>query len=189
MGTRSPSRNSPGPTASTSPSCGFSLAVSGITRPLAVRDSSSSWGFTTIRSPRGFKFIRFLLLWSSSRPLRVLSIPRFWHSRHGSARGEVTSSELRATRSAAFLDLGAQVAAFDDSDGAAVIHDDETTALPWRTIHHCIEGCTDVDHIAGSDLRHRRRCVRHDPTGLSLIHISEPTRRTPISYAVFCLKK
>ena len=25
--------------------------------------------------------------------------------------------------------------------------------------------------------------------GLSLIHISEPTRRTPISYAVFCLKK
>src|SRR5664279_6158064 len=27
---------------------------------------------------------------------------------------------------------------------------------------------------------------RHD---LSLIHISEPTRRTPITYAVFCLKK
>src|SRR5680860_413354 len=27
------------------------------------------------------------------------------------------------------------------------------------------------------------------PRRLSLIHISEPTRRTPISYAVFCLKK
>src|SRR5680860_1754494 len=27
------------------------------------------------------------------------------------------------------------------------------------------------------------------PQRLSLIHISEPTRRTPISYAVFCLKK
>eukprot|EP01016_Furgasonia_blochmanni_P003911 TRINITY_DN11529_c0_g1_i2.p1 TRINITY_DN11529_c0_g1~~TRINITY_DN11529_c0_g1_i2.p1 ORF type:complete len:267 (-),score=33.22 TRINITY_DN11529_c0_g1_i2:41-841(-) len=27
------------------------------------------------------------------------------------------------------------------------------------------------------------------PSVLSLIHISEPTRRTPISYAVFCLKK
>src|SRR5664279_5932688 len=26
------------------------------------------------------------------------------------------------------------------------------------------------------------------PINLSLIHISEPTRRTPISYAVFCLK-
>src|SRR5664279_6151321 len=33
--------------------------------------------------------------------------------------------------------------------------------------------------------------VRYDgrPFTLSLIHISEPTRRTPISYAVFCLKK
>src|SRR5680860_652782 len=30
----------------------------------------------------------------------------------------------------------------------------------------------------------------HNPAqGLSLIHISEPTRRTPISYAVFCLQK
>ena len=28
-----------------------------------------------------------------------------------------------------------------------------------------------------------------DMIELSLIHISEPTRRTPISYAVFCLKK
>src|SRR5665647_1117384 len=27
----------------------------------------------------------------------------------------------------------------------------------------------------------------HVPHVLSLIHISEPTRRTPISYAVFCL--
>ena len=27
------------------------------------------------------------------------------------------------------------------------------------------------------------------PTGLSLIHISEPTRQAEISYAVFCLKK
>src|SRR5665647_864571 len=27
------------------------------------------------------------------------------------------------------------------------------------------------------------------PKHLSLIHISEPTRRTPISYAVFCLKQ
>ena len=26
-------------------------------------------------------------------------------------------------------------------------------------------------------------------TGLSLIHISEPTRQAEISYAVFCLKK
>ena len=31
--------------------------------------------------------------------------------------------------------------------------------------------------------------VKSEILDLSLIHISEPTRRTPISYAVFCLKK
>src|SRR5665647_3951344 len=31
--------------------------------------------------------------------------------------------------------------------------------------------------------------LRPEGLYLSLIHISEPTRRTPISYAVFCLKK
>src|SRR5665647_150641 len=33
----------------------------------------------------------------------------------------------------------------------------------------------------------RRTGSRGTAGGLSLIHISEPTRRTPISYAVFCL--
>src|SRR5680860_1801769 len=38
--------------------------------------------------------------------------------------------------------------------------------------------------------RHDQRLSHHrDTLDLSLIHISEPTRRTPISYAVFCLKK
>ena len=36
-------------------------------------------------------------------------------------------------------------------------------------------------------LKGLREFARRHP--LSLIHISEPTRRTPISYAVFCLKK
>src|SRR5665647_1193356 len=35
----------------------------------------------------------------------------------------------------------------------------------------------------------RYDCSRARFKLLSLIHISEPTRRTPISYAVFCLKK
>src|SRR5665647_1958318 len=38
------------------------------------------------------------------------------------------------------------------------------------------------EHIQAADLI-------DDARVLSLIHISEPTRRTPISYAVFCLKK
>src|SRR5680860_1775393 len=37
--------------------------------------------------------------------------------------------------------------------------------------------------------RHCRHFFLHERPDLSLIHISEPTRRTPISYAVFCLKK
>src|SRR5680860_1645278 len=32
-----------------------------------------------------------------------------------------------------------------------------------------------------------RRVAEYETQSLSLIHISEPTRRTPISYAVFCL--
>src|SRR5664279_4177940 len=41
------------------------------------------------------------------------------------------------------------------------------------------------------EVSHRSELVIELPTGsyVSLIHISEPTRRTPISYAVFCLKK
>src|SRR5665647_2614180 len=52
---------------------------------------------------------------------------------------------------------------------------------------------------AASDVYKRQRCAACPPWCrrpctrpafiLSLIHISEPTRRTPISYAVFCLKK
>ena len=45
------------------------------------------------------------------------------------------------------------------------------------------------------DLKKEAKCtgneidLMHANFLLSLIHISEPTRRTPISYAVFCLKK
>src|SRR5581483_6888660 len=51
-GRRWPSSKRPGPTARTTPSCGFSLAVSGMTRPEAVVCSASS-GLTTTRSSSG----------------------------------------------------------------------------------------------------------------------------------------
>src|SRR5688500_18443513 len=47
----------PSPTARTLPRCGFSLAVSGRTMPLAVV-SSSSIAFTMRRSPRGLRLMR-----------------------------------------------------------------------------------------------------------------------------------
>src|SRR5664279_5308173 len=51
----------------------------------------------------------------------------------------------------------------------------------------------DGDRIRGRmdrvDIERLPAAAAHDGVGeLSLIHISEPTRRTPISYAVFCLK-
>ena len=57
MGTSLPSSAClPGPTATTSPLEGFSLAVSGMYRPLAVR-SSDSRRFTRTRSFKGFKLM------------------------------------------------------------------------------------------------------------------------------------
>src|SRR5665647_1566115 len=41
---------------------------------------------------------------------------------------------------------------------------------------------------AGKLAQHHQRLKSWRQSHLSLIHISEPTRRTPISYAVFCLK-
>jgi hypothetical protein len=49
----------PGPTETTSPSCGFSLAVSGMMIPPLVLDSSST-RFTSTRSPRGRNFMGVL---------------------------------------------------------------------------------------------------------------------------------
>src|SRR5665647_2414374 len=41
----------------------------------------------------------------------------------------------------------------------------------------------------GTDIVFFGALITYAIKNLSLIHISEPTRRTPISYAVFCLKK
>src|ERR1039458_1291182 len=68
----------PSPTARTLPFCGFSLAVSGRTRPDAVV-SSSSIARTISRSPRGLSFI------SKKPPLVGGLATSFWHSRLESA--------------------------------------------------------------------------------------------------------
>src|SRR5680860_1835523 len=46
-----------------------------------------------------------------------------------------------------------------------------------------------VNHLIGVKVLRRQYLQMWMLLYLSLIHISEPTRRTPISYAVFCLKK
>src|SRR5680860_1616577 len=57
---------------------------------------------------------------------------------------------------------------------------------PYGQLHHCqVHHC----RVDWSPLPLRGPPVWPSTYALSLIHISEPTRRTPISYAVFCLKK
>src|SRR5665647_2837373 len=50
-----------------------------------------------------------------------------------------------------------------------------------------VQDVQDVRGGTGTHVEHRG--AAEGPLELSLIHISEPTRRTPISYAVFCVKK
>src|SRR5680860_1265663 len=54
----------------------------------------------------------------------------------------------------------------------------------WRSPVHDAQGLVDS---VGTEVGIHRGAVACRQF-LSLIHISEPTRRTPISYAVFCLK-
>ena len=68
------SERRPGPTARTSPCWGFSLAVSGMTRPLAVV-SSASPGLTTMRSSSGCRFMSGRLRWRvHARDRRALAL-------------------------------------------------------------------------------------------------------------------
>ena len=68
----------------------------------------------------------------------------------------------------------------------------------YRSSWHCFSSCLwwkTVVILPEWPLSWTNCCARSDfrvevlYQCLSLIHISEPTRRTPISYAVFCLKK
>src|SRR5690625_6150707 len=117
---RSPlSSKRPAPTATTSPSWGFSLAVSGMTRPEAVVCSASS-GLTTTRSSRGLMETDMRLsllheemtlreyLGSGIPVLVVVAVPTggeipsdsFWHSRPSTANdaNSRTATGTRATR-------------------------------------------------------------------------------------------
>src|SRR5664279_4794676 len=110
-------------------------------------------------------------------------------------------TEVAAVQSGRFFDGGSSDVGWSTSkDGGS----------QWT--HGFLPGTTTAAHPAGPYARVSDPSVAYDarhhswmistvaltdtPNGpfgaavlLSLIHISEPTRRTPISYAVFCLKK
>src|SRR5665647_3798604 len=56
-----------------------------------------------------------------------------------------------------------------------------------RQVHRCWGGT--LARTASACMPQPDQVILPQVEHLSLIHISEPTRRTPISYAVFCLKK
>src|SRR5664279_5833992 len=62
----------------------------------------------------------------------------------------------------------------------------ERQSRSWNAHKH-YRSCATEDNGASREFCGRTVYVCA-ATSLSLIHISEPTRRTPISYAVFCLK-
>ena len=75
-------------------------------------------------------------------------------------------------------------ACLSDMDAQSIIE----FAVAASCLKHSIEG--DMNMVSVDEVK---KLAGGDGSGrvqrLSLIHISEPTRRTPISYAVFCLKK
>src|SRR5660397_287878 len=79
------------------------------------------------------------------------------------------------------------VANFEVRNAYAHLFDDSDTFVPQYS------AIRDRWHITFHDVQvrstNRRLRDLDDGIGLSLIHISEPTRLRRISYAVFCLKK
>ena len=71
---------------------------------------------------------------------------------------------------------------------------DNTFQMPFA-ISDYVHGTDNADMRSNETFTYREAIYAmvtrnaNEAAMLSLIHISEPTRRTPISYAVFCLKK
>src|SRR5680860_1268522 len=86
-----------------------------------------------------------------------------------------TTLTAAITFTAATDDPSAVTQSYDQIDKAP---EEKARGITINTSH--VEYQTKARHYSHVD------CPGH---ALSLIHISEPTRRTPISYAVFCLKK
>src|SRR5665647_406783 len=120
------------------------------------------------------------------------------------------SAEPPPPSAAARAELHRQIVAVDSADSAERIagRKKHRSKRPVRIGISTTDGSdasVRPDSVTKGKRRKKASKVLADPSGrtrdigvspastidldLSLIHISEPTRRTPISYAVFCLKK
>src|SRR5680860_1721522 len=84
----------------------------------------------------------------------------------------------------------------DQRDADSIVHVDTPRLVCGTSSMPLLRGSSELFIWCTKDSRGSRLKLKGSGDGrgadilkLSLIHISEPTRRTPISYAVFCLKK
>src|SRR5678816_4611489 len=86
--------------------------------------------------------------------------------------------------------------AADDIDNTTKkwIRDAESRIVEEQLAQGIVEGATRgtlskaIEHVTDGKIgRNRAKVIARTELGLSLIHISEPTRLLSISYAVFCL--
>src|SRR5665647_2175656 len=78
-----------------------------------------------------------------------------------------------------------QIPRGDPDDTASVTTEGTNGRRRARFVRCMGSSCPRCQAFVGS----KSRFAAGGGVDLALIHISEPTRRTPISYAVFCLKK
>src|SRR5665647_2424144 len=101
----------------------------------------------------------------------------------------ITVEELEGALSEGMGFDGSSIEGFsriEESDVLALPDPSTFQILPWSAAENGVARMfCDIVEPDGKHFEGDPRWVLK----LSLIHISEPTRRTPISYAVFCLKK
>src|SRR5664279_322142 len=108
----------------------------------------------------------------------LLRPPRIKEARARLEKGEISADDLRKV---------------EDVEIEKVVHKQASTGLKLATDGEFRRSWWHFDFLkslTGCELFHPDTGIQFAGVQtLSLIHISEPTRRTPISYAVFCLKK
>ena len=97
------------------------------------------------------------------------------------AQGEVLARSSRIGGRVCISPVGGKIEAVDNETGYVTVSPDPTVYELQATVRGLV-----MDVIPNQGVRIETPAAQ---VYLSLIHISEPTRRTPISYAVFCLKK
>src|SRR5664279_3053164 len=80
--------------------------------------------------------------------------------------------------------LAAPIAPFDEAGTKGMVKDSDLKTI-FRLAH--VKWLANAAAKIGA--KHYEKDIHSFVAHLSLIHISEPTRRTPISYAVFCLQQ